>query len=86
MPLSASFTPISASVGANYEFASGWRAGLSLSHSERAPAIDELFANGPHGGSETFEVGDPALGKESSNSVELSFHPLCGPHVASRAA
>ena len=79
MPLSASFTPISASVGANYEFASAWRAGLSLSHSERAAAIDELFANGPHGGSETFEVGDPALGKESSNSVELSFHRTTGP-------
>jgi len=79
MPISASYTPISASVGANYEFATGWRAGLSLSHSERAPAIDELFANGPHGGSETFEVGDPALGKEASNSVELSFHRTSGP-------
>ena len=78
----ASFTPISASVGANYEFATGWRAGLSLSHSERAPAIDELFANGPHGGSETFEVGDPTLGKESSNAIELSLHRTTGPvHV-----
>ena len=78
-PISASYTPISASVGANYEFATGWRAGVSLSHSERAPAIDELFANGPHGGSETFEVGDPTLGKESSNSVEVSFHRTTGP-------
>jgi iron complex outermembrane receptor protein len=82
MPLSASFTPVSASIGANYEIAGGWRAGLALSHSERAPAIDELFANGPHGGSETFEVGDPTLGKEKSNAVELSFHRTTGPvHV-----
>ena len=82
LPLSAHFTPISASVGANYEFSTGWRAGLSLSHSERAPAIDELFANGPHGGSETFEVGDPGLGKEASNAVELSVHRTTGPvHV-----
>jgi iron complex outermembrane receptor protein len=82
MPLSARFTPISASVGANYDIAGGWRAGLSLSHSERAPAIDELFANGPHGGSETFEVGDPGLSKEKSNSVELSVHRTSGPvHV-----
>jgi iron complex outermembrane receptor protein len=82
MPLSRSFTPISGSLGANYEFTSGWRAGRSVSHSERAPAIDELFANGPHGGSETFEVGNPDLRKESSNAVELSVHRTTGPiHV-----
>ena len=82
VPLSRSFTPLSGSLGANYEFASGWRAGLSVSHSERAPAIDELFANGPHGGSETFEVGNPDLRKESSNAVELSVHRTTGPiHV-----
>lgn len=79
VPLSRDFTPVSASLGANYDFLPGWRAGLSISHSERAPAIDELFANGPHGGSETFEVGDPSLGKESSNSVELSVHHTTGP-------
>ena len=82
VPLSRSFTPLSGSLGANYEFASGWRAGLSVSHSERAPAIDDLFANGPHGGSETFEVGNPDLRKESSNAVELSVHRTTGPiHV-----
>ena len=32
--------------------------------SARAPAIDELFANGPHGGSQAFEVGDPDLDPE----------------------
>ena len=79
MPISTSFTPVSASIGANYEAARGWRAGLSLSHSERSPAIDELFANGPHGGSETFEVGDPDLNKEASNAVELSVHGTTGP-------
>ena len=82
VPISASFTPVSGSLGANYEFTSGWRAGLALSHSERAPAIDELFANGPHGGSETFELGDPGLSKEASNAVELSIHRTTGPiHV-----
>lgn len=79
VPVSRSFTPLSGSIGANYEFVPGWRAGLSLSHSERAPAIDELFANGSHGGSETFEKGDPGLGKEKSNAVELSLHHTTGP-------
>ncbi len=80
--LARSFTPISASFGANYEFASGWRAGLSLSHNERAPSIDELFSLGPHGGSQQFLVGDPALKTEKGNGVELSVHRTTGPiHV-----
>jgi iron complex outermembrane receptor protein len=79
---SRSFSPVSASLGANYALGSGWRAGLSVSHSERAPAIDELFSNGPHGGSQQFLIGDPDLTKERSNSVELDVHRTSGPvHV-----
>ena len=80
--ISRSFTPISASLGATYEFLPGWRAGLSLSHSERAPSIDELFSFGPHGGSQQFLIGDPDLAKERSNGIELSVHRITGPvHV-----
>jgi iron complex outermembrane recepter protein len=80
--LARSFTPISASMGANYEFIKDWRVGLSLSHSERAPAIDELFSNGAHGGSQQFLVGNPDLNLEKSNGVELSVHRTTGPvHV-----
>jgi iron complex outermembrane receptor protein len=81
-PLSLDFTPVSGSIGANYEFAKDWRAGLSLSHNERAPAIDELFSQGPHGGSESFNVGDPTLKKEAGNGIEFSVHHTTGPlHV-----
>lgn len=73
------FTSLSGSLGGQYEIAPGWRAGLSLSHSERAPAVGELFANGPHGGSEAFEVGDPDLKPEKSNSAEFSLHHTSGP-------
>jgi iron complex outermembrane receptor protein len=73
------FTAISGSLGGQYEFATGWRAGLSLAHSERAPFVNELFANGPHGGDETFEVGDADLGTEKSNSIEVSLHHTTGP-------
>jgi iron complex outermembrane receptor protein len=82
VPLSRTFTPISASLGANYEFSPGWRAGLSLSHNERAPSIDELFSMGPHGGSQQFLVANPDLKKEASNGIELSVHRTSGPiHV-----
>jgi iron complex outermembrane recepter protein len=76
---SRSFTTLSGSLGGQYEFVPGWRAGLSLSHSERAPAIDELFANGPHGGSQSFEVGNSNLDPEKSNSIELGLHHSKGP-------
>jgi len=76
---SVDFTTVSGSIGAQYEIATGWRAGLSLSHSERAPSIEELFANGPHGGSQSFEVGNPALSPEKGNSVEFTLHHARGP-------
>ena len=76
---SEDFTTLSGSIGGQYEFTPGWRAGLSLSHAERAPAIDELFANGPHGGSQSFEVGNPDLSPEKSNSIELGLHKTAGP-------
>jgi iron complex outermembrane receptor protein len=76
---SLDFTTVSGSLGGQYEFAKGFRAGLSISHSERAPAVDELFANGPHGGSESFEVGNPDLSPDKSNSIEFSLHHTNGP-------
>lgn len=82
IPLSRSFTALSGSVGANYDLIEDWRVGLALSHSERAPNIDELFSFGPHGGSQQFLIGDPDLKIEKSNGVELSVHKTTGPvHV-----
>ena len=40
------------------------------------------FANGPHGGSQQFLIGNPDLGLEKSNGAELSVHRTTGPmHV-----
>ena len=79
VPIRRNFAALSGSLGANYEFVRGWRAGLSLSHSERAPAVNELFSFGPHGGSEQFLVGNPDLRLEKSNGVELSVRRAAGP-------
>jgi iron complex outermembrane receptor protein len=77
--LSRDFTTFSGSAGAAYEFSPGWRAGLSLSRSARAPSIDELFANGPHAGTQAFEVGNPDLDPEKSIGVEASLRRSGGP-------
>lgn len=76
---SLDFTTLSGSAGGQYEFSPGWRAGLSLSRSARAPSVEELFSNGPHGASQSFEVGDPDLDPERSTSVELSLRRTSGP-------
>ena len=83
---SLDFTTFSASLGGQYEFSPGWRAGLSLSRSARAPAIEELFSNGPHAASQSFEVGNPDLDPERSNSIELSLRHTAGPfHLTANA-
>jgi iron complex outermembrane receptor protein len=70
--LRRSFSTFSGSVGGTYEFAPGWRAGVTLARSARVPSADELFANGPHGGNASFEIGDPNLTREKSVGFEAT--------------
>lgn len=65
-----SYDAFSAAIGAAYDFAPDWKLGLNLSRAERAPSAEELFSNGPHAGTEAFEVGDPALRTEVARSAE----------------
>ncbi len=76
--MSRQFTTVSASAGAAYEILDGWRAGLTLSRSARAPSIDELFANGPHAGTQAFETGNPDLEPERSIGLEASIRRQAG--------
>jgi iron complex outermembrane recepter protein len=71
--LKRSFTAVSGSLGGSFEVSSGWRIGLNGSYSERAPAAEELFANGPHAGTQAFEIGNPDFAKEKSTSVEATL-------------
>lgn len=67
------FSALSGSLGASYALADGVRIGITGSHTERAPAAEELFANGPHAGTQAFEIGNPDFVKEVSNGVEASL-------------
>lgn len=70
--LTRTFNAFSASAGASIG-SERFRAGLNLSHTERAPSAEELYVNGPHPGTQSFEIGDPGLSKEKSNGVELTL-------------
>lgn len=68
------FDAYSGSVGASFGLGSGVRIGVNGSHSQRAPSAEELFANGPHAGTQAFESGDPNLKKEKSWGLEGTIH------------
>lgn len=69
-----SFSLLSLSAGGRWKITDQWHLSLNLDRAQRAPAEEELFANGPHAATATFEVGDPLLDKETSNQAELGLH------------
>jgi iron complex outermembrane receptor protein len=68
--LKRSFDAFSGSAGASYEVVDRVRIGVNASHTQRAPSAEELYANGPHAGTQSFEIGDPDLAKEKSWGIE----------------
>ena len=61
----------SLSGGLSYQYATGVEFGGTVTRAERAPAIEELFANGPHLATNTFEIGNADLDLETSTNIDL---------------
>lgn len=74
-----SFTPVSGSLGLKYRLPSNVILSLNSQYVERAPADAELFSQGVHEATETFEIGDPNLGKEKAHSIEAGARLADGP-------
>ena len=70
---SASFTPASLALAWIKDLDAQWSATLSRTRTERAPNFQELFADGPHMGTDAYEVGDRTLGKEKGFGLELEL-------------
>jgi iron complex outermembrane receptor protein len=73
-----SHTGVSFSGGVIWKLAPAWSLALSGSRSERAPNTQELFADGPHAGTGTYEIGDSRLGVERSHGLDLSLRKRSG--------
>ncbi|MBI4471386.1 MAG: TonB-dependent receptor [Acidobacteria bacterium] len=71
-----SFTGFSGSVGAHIPTWTGGAFVANFTHSHRAPAVEELYNNGPHLGNLTFEIGNPDLKRERSDGVDLSLRHI----------
>ena len=75
----ASHRPLSISGAAVWSAVPGFTVALSLSRSQRAPTAQELYADGVHLATNTFEIGTATLGVETSNAVELTLRKTEGP-------
>ena len=65
-----SFNNVSAAVGLGYNIGD-LKIGVNLSQTGRAPSVEELYSDGPHLATQSFEIGDPTLRSERSYNGEL---------------
>lgn len=72
------FVPLSAALGAIYDFTKDTNLALTVRYSERAPTAEELFARGSHDATFQFLVGDPNLPKEKVLGVDLTLRKKAG--------
>lgn len=65
------FHALSSSLNLIYELGKGFSLGTVLLHSFRAPSLEELYSEGPHLASFSFEIGNPELEPERSLAKEI---------------
>ena len=63
---SRDFSTFSASLGAIFPLDATWTATVLADYSSRAPVGEELFSDGPHLATQSFEIGDPGLEEEKA--------------------
>lgn len=71
--LERDFTGFSGAVGMNVALWQGGAFIVNYSNSYRAPALEELYNNGPHIGTVTFEIGNQNLRNERANGIDFSL-------------
>lgn len=67
------FTGFSGAAGVRVGLWEGGAFVFNYTRSNRAPALEELYNNGPHIGTLTFEIGNPNLVRERSDGVDFSL-------------
>ena len=60
------FTTVSASLGAIVPLDATWTASVLADYSSRAPVGEELFSEGPHLATQSFEIGNPEIQDEQA--------------------
>lgn len=73
------FATLSGAVGISREFGGNNKIGVNVARTSRAPSAEELFSNGPHLATQSFEVGNVNFARESAWSVEGYLRLRDGP-------
>ncbi len=68
-----SYVPINGSASALWQINDNHQVSLAFTHSERAPQVQELFVDGFHHATRSYERGNAGLGKELSNNIDLGY-------------
>lgn len=69
----------SASAGFGWKASEALHLSLGLDRAQRAPGAEELYSNGLHVATGSFEFGDATLGVETARRIELGLHLHHGP-------
>ena len=68
----------SASGGVSHDLSEIWNISGNLSYSERAPDTAELYSDGGHHATESYDVGTSTLDTESATSIEIVLRKKIG--------
>ena len=68
----------SASLGAVWKFTPGYQLGASFTRASRAPTAEELYAQGLHMATSTYERGNADLRSEISQNIDLGLKKTSG--------
>lgn len=68
------FTTHSASVSALWPVGARHTLKFGVSRAGRAPTLEELFSDGVHVATASYEIGDAALGEERSLNLDMGWH------------
>lgn len=70
---SRTFNLHAASIGLIRPIGERWTVSAQLDHSSRAPVAEELYSDGPHLATNSYEIGDPDLDKETALNVAATL-------------
>ena len=76
---SRDFGATSLSAAARWNFGEDFHLSLGLDRAQRSPTAEELYSNGLHVATQSFEFGDPGLQRETANRAEVGLHWHHGP-------
>jgi iron complex outermembrane recepter protein len=70
----SSFSLLGAYALSDREAGGYWELSAGFDRAQRAPVAEELYSDGAHIATQSFEIGDDTLRKETANNIELGLH------------